>query len=360
MLILSEVMRASPLRVGVVGCGNIGLKAHLPAWLGVPELATVVGLVDPNLAALEAGRAVAGLSPAQVHAEAGNLLARSDVDVVDVCTPQHARRDLLVDAVKAGKHVLCEKPLATVPSDARAAVDAAERCGVTFGIVHNFLWLPEIRAALDVLRRGEIGAVRVVSVNYLGVVDVPDAAGTNWRHQADLAGGGVLMDMVHAVYVAEALLGAPIRRVSAYVDRLDPDATVEDLALCRFETDENVALVNIGWGHGPGGIDITGRDGRITIRYRGGATAPWAPLEHVAVTTDEGTRIVLAGNGGELQDALPTSYVESFDGVIDDFARAVLSGRAPTATARDGLHMLEATLGAYESAALNATVTLPE
>jgi predicted dehydrogenase len=118
------------LRVGIVGCGNVGTRLHLPSWLARPDLAQVVGLADPTESVLEAARIAAGLPAGEVHREPAELIARSDVDAVDVCTPQHLRRDILLDAIRAGKHILCENPLAAVPADA-AATSRGARGGAT-------------------------------------------------------------------------------------------------------------------------------------------------------------------------------------------------------------------------------------
>ena len=370
-----------PLRVGIIGCGNIGASIHLPTWLKHPDVAQVVALADPTEAARESARALAGLAPDQVHDDPVHLVTREDIDVVDICTPQHLRRDVLLDSAVSGKHILCEKPLASVPLDAAAAVEAAEGAGRTLAMVHNYLWLPEIQAARKVIDSGEIGPVRAVIVNYLGVVDVPGAAAyrAGWRHDATASGGGVLMDMVHGVYLAEALLGQRLRRVSAYVRSQEPGATVEDLALCRFETDTNAALVNIAWGLGPGGIEVSGERGRVSVRYRDGGTAPWAAVEHVRVHTASGMREVLAGarepqsrshdnasrpGAGVPRDdritaAIPQPIMESFEHVLLDFAAAVRDGRPPAASGRDGLRTLEATVGAYKSAVTGEVVRIP-
>jgi predicted dehydrogenase len=349
------------LRVGIIGCGNVGARLHLPAWLSRPDLAQVVGLADPTESSLDAARIAAHLEDEQVHLDPSELIARADVDVVDICTPQHLRRDILLEAIAAGKHILCEKPVAAIPADAAAAVAAAEEHGVTFGMVHNYLFLPEIRTALEIIRSGEIGTVRAAIVNFLGVVDSPGSAAyqAGWRKDPALSGGGVLMDMLHGVYVAEALLGEPIQRASAYIDRLDPLATVEDLALCRFETSTNAGLVNIGWGAGPGGMQISGTGGRIEIRYRNGATTPWTPLDKVLVTTSAGTRVALEGDPADGALGLTQAIFESFEHLVADFATAIIENRAPIATGRDGQRILEATLGAYASGATSELVDIP-
>ena len=206
---------------------------------------------------------------------------------------------------------------------------------------------------------GEIGTVRSVVVNYLGVVYEAGAAG-DWRRDPALAGGGVLADMIHGVYQAEALVGEPIRRVAAHISAPTPDWQVEDLAACVFETDNRVALVNIGWGFGPGDIVVTGTEGRIEIRYEEGGTAPWANLEHVRVTTAAGTREAM-GAATERRVGLGDfpSHAVAFRAIARSFAEAANGHGQPVATGADGLRALEATIGAYISAATGQTVTIP-
>jgi predicted dehydrogenase len=352
-------MTSQRLRVGIIGCGNIGSGSHLPAWLANRELAEVVALADPTEATLNDGARITGLHPDQTHDDPLDLIDRPDVDAIDICTPQHLRRELIVAAAAQGKHVLCEKPLSTIPADAAAALQAASDNRVVLAMVHNYLWLPEIQAAQRVIDSGEIGSVRAVTVNYLGIVDVPGSAGyvPHWRHDAALAGGGVLMDILHGVYVAESLLGAPLLRASAYADNRDARSNVEDLALCRFETDRNAGLVNIAWGYGPGGIDVTGTDGRISAVFRDGGTAPWSPLDRVLVTTAAGTRVELEAPADAADDY--AILKRTFHHVVRDFAHAVLTGGIPRAQGIDGQRILEATVGALESAATGQTVEIP-
>jgi UDP-N-acetyl-2-amino-2-deoxyglucuronate dehydrogenase len=325
-------------------------------------MAEVVALADPSPSVLEATRSAAGLAVEDVFGDPLELIAREDVDAVDICTPQHLRRRILLNAARARKHILCEKPLATIPADAAAAVAAAEEGGVMLAVVHNYLWLPEVEIARQAIASGEIGEVRTAIVNFLGVVDVRGSAAyaADWRHDPAQAGGGVLIDMLHGIYLAEGLLGETLQRVSAFVDGHDGNASVEDIALCRFETETKAALVNIGWGYGAGGIEISGTKGRIAIRYRDGGTAPWAPLEHVLVDTIDGRRIAL-GPEHRGVDAYGLSYSlrDSFERVVADFARAVRDGESPVASGVDGQRILEATIGAYESGATGRIVGLP-
>jgi predicted dehydrogenase len=348
---------SSPLRVGIIGCGNVALNFHVPAYQAVPGRYELVAVADPIPERLELGRVTAGLTGQQVHLDAADLLARDDIDVVDVCTPQHLHRDIVIAAARAGKHILCEKPIAAKPADAAAMIDAADTADVVLAVVHNYLFFPEVVKAMQLIADGRIGDVRTVTVNMLGVVDSPGAAGyrPQWRHDLAAAGGGVLMDMLHGVYLAENLLGSPVTAVSAFVDNATDGDAVEGLALCRLESDRRAALVNVGWGLGQGGVVVSGSAGRIVMRYRADGTMPWAPFEKMTVTTDAGTETVALPAGQELAPLVADALRDT----VIDVADAIEEKKRPAADGRAALVTLETTVAAYASAALGRSVEIP-
>jgi len=340
-------MMADVKGVGLIGCGNIGVQ-HLPAWMSALDGFAVVAVADPTPARLTIGQLAAGLRSEDAYHDYRDLLRRDDIDVVDVCVPPHVRRDVVVAAARAGKHILAEKPLATIPADAAVMIEAALTAGVTLGIVHNYLFQPEIVKAMDIIVSGGIGEVEVVIINHLGIIDYPGAAEyrPTWRHDAAQSGGGVLMDLIHLVYLAEAFLCRPIERVSAYVNVRQRKSSVEDIAACRFETPDSVALVNVGWGVGPGGVEISGTDGRLAIRYEDGGT--FTPFREMVLSDHRGSRAVDTPLGEHPMEL-----------VIRDFAESLTAGRPSAATGEQGLRFLEATVAAYQSAATGCTVGLP-
>jgi predicted dehydrogenase len=343
-------MQNGPLRVGLIGCGNVALNHHLPAYLALPDRFRLVAIADPTAERLEMGRAAAGLSEAQAHRDPVALLARDDVDMVDLCTPQHIRRDLAIATVDSGRHLLSEKPIATTPADARLIVNGARSAGVRYGIMHNYLFFPEVVRTLEIIARGEIGNVEVALLDWLGCADNPGTAAyvPRWRHDPRSAGGGVLMDMLHIVYLAEALLGRTIVRVSGWLLARDAESRVEDIALARFEVKDAAALVNVGWGRGPGGYAVSGSEGRIEVFYEDGGSGAFVPFERMEVRGRSGHQVV--------RD-LPSDL--GIRGTLLDFADAVAAGRDPAAPGEQGLHILEATLAVYLSAATGETVSLP-
>jgi UDP-N-acetyl-2-amino-2-deoxyglucuronate dehydrogenase len=339
-----------PWRVGIIGCGNVAFNDHAPSYLALPELFEVVAIADPSAERRAIVGDRLGIASGDRHDAIDALLARPDLDVVDICTPPALHR-AIVEAVSAtGRHILCEKPLATTPADAVAIAATVRAAGIAFGMIHNYLWFPEVVATQAVIASGDIGDVQAVLIDSLGIDDNPGVPGyrPRWRHETG-AGGGVLMDLIHLVYLAEALLGSPIRRVSATIDAADPEAIVESLALCRFEADSGTALVNVGWGVGPGGLRVSGSSGRVEVRYRDGATGPYLTIE-VATTFVRGRDpepLVLDGRR------------DTHRATLEDFGRALVEGRPPAADVDAGVRSVTATVAAYEAAASGTSVAVP-
>lgn len=346
-----------PLGVGVIGCGNVTTGYHLPAYLGLADRVRVVALSDVEPIRIAEAQAVCGVPDADTYADFRELIARSDVDMVDIATPPRFHAPIAEAAAAAGKHVLCEKPITTIPAEAAGMLVRCREAGVTLGVMHNWAFYPEIEAAAAIVGSGEIGDVRLAIVNYLGVPDLKGAGESTkaWRHDPVAAGGGVLIDMLHVLYLAERVIGRQAQRVSAWVSGNEDHPHVEATAMCRLETDGPVALVNVGWGMGPGGMFIEGTGGSLELRWRDGLTAPWVPLELMEVRTPDGGRRQVDVE----RLALPEIHVLGMRGVIADFVDAVTSRREPRLSGADGLHALEVVLAAYESAALARTIEVP-
>jgi len=339
------------MRIGLIGCGNVGVTAHIPAVQANEEM-TIVAAADPTPERLQIAAAAAGLGPDNLHADWRELIARADVEALIVATPQRFRPEIVIAAARAGKHVLAEKPLALTPADAQAMIDAARANGVTLATVHNYHFMPVYRDIKKVLDSGEIGQPEIAVLNYLGVEDRPGAAAysPSWRHRAADSGGGVLMDMLHVVYLANWFMGGPPLAVSAWVDkRLEGDGDVEDIALVRYVYANGQALVNMAWGVGPGGVEISGTRGRVVMTNTDFGTHPFVPVTRLDVVAESGRR--------SWTPVDPVVY--GMAGITADFRDAVAANAEPIGSGDRGLRVLDAVLGAYVSAALVAEIALP-
>jgi len=340
------------LRVGIIGCGNITVNDHAPTLRQLDGV-QVVAIADPVEARRQKVQRLLGLPDPACFADHCALLD-AGVDYVVLTVPQKYRRPIVEDCARAGVHVLSEKPMATAPADARAMIDVMRAANLRYGMVHNYLFYPEYALARNLIADGAIGRLRHITLNFLGMPDHPGAAEyrPQWRHDPAEAGGGILMDMMHALYVAEFFMGEPIRHVSAVVDNLDHSGeTVEDFTLANYYFDSGYATVNMWWGGGPGGVEIGGTKGRLMIFYENYGIGPFTPLESFTLVNDKGRK--------NYQPRGENYSPDNFVRLHADFAEAVRTGRDPVATGEAGRRALEATLGAYESAATGRAVTLP-
>lgn len=339
------------MRVGLIGCGNITFNDHAPTLRGL-DGARVTAIADPTEARRKKVQAVLGLPDAACFADHRALLA-AGVDYAVLAVPQKIRRPIVEDCARAGAHILSEKPIATVPADARAMIDTMRAAALRYGMVHNYLYYPEYELARKLIDEGAIGRLRHVTLNFLGMPDSPGASEyrPQWRHDPAEAGGGILMDMVHAVYLAEFLMVAPIRAVSAVVDNLDhAGEAVEDFALVNYYFDSGYATVNLWWGGGPGGLEISGAEGRIMVFYQNYATGPFTRLESFTLVNRQGRQTF---------DPRGDRPMDNFARLHADFVEAIRAGRDPIAPAEAGLRSLEAVLAAYASAATGRAIPLP-
>ncbi len=344
------------MRIGIIGAGNVVHYGHHPALTALHRDIKVVALADVTESRRTAARDLFGLPDAACYADPLTVATHPEVEAVLVAVPQQFRRDIVIAAAQAGKHILSEKPIATTPADAQAMIEAADAANVTFGVCHNYLFLPEYIKLRQMLQGGTVGDFRVGIMNYLGVQDRPGAAEyqPGWRHSKQ-AGGGVLMDMIHAVYLVEWLFGGEIMKASAMTDNLlYPGESVEDTALVQFALPRGYVMVNMGWGVGPGGIEVSGSAGRMYMFYQKYGTGGWGIPDRIDVVNESGQHSTPIDDRPHAQQ-----IADSFMLLWRDFLDAVKHKRLPIAPAAAGKRSLEATLAAYQSAKEGRVIMLP-
>ena len=209
------------LSVGMVGYAFMG-AAHSHAWRTAPRFFDLP--LRPRMAA------VAGRDPEGVRAAAERLgwestetswqalVERDDIDLVDVCTPGHTHAEIVIAALEAGKHVLCEKPLANSVEEAEAMTRAAERAaadGVRAMVGFTYRRVPAISLARQLVAEGRLGTLHHVRAQYLQDWIVDPQAPLSWRLEKDKAGSGALGDIgAHIIDITQFITGDTITRVS--------------------------------------------------------------------------------------------------------------------------------------------------
>ncbi|MFE1449724.1 Gfo/Idh/MocA family protein [Streptomyces olivaceoviridis] len=214
-----------PLRVGMVGYAFMG-AAHSQGWRTVGHVFDLPR--RPVLAVLCGRDGAAARSAAERHGWAAvetdwrALVARDDIDLVDICTPGDSHAEIAVAALAAGKHVLCEKPLANTVAEAETMTRAAEEAygrGQVAMVGFNYRRVPATAFARRLVADGRLGTLRHVRVTYLQDWLADPAFPLTWRLRREHAGSGALGDLgAHIVDLAQYLAGEPLAGVSALTE----------------------------------------------------------------------------------------------------------------------------------------------
>jgi len=201
------------LGFAIVGCGGITLQNHLPGLALCPET-RLTALCDSVPATLERARQQSGVKV--VSTDYLEIVRRDDVDAVIIATPNHTHLEIALAAIAAGKHVLCEKPLALNAADAQAMAEAAEAANVRHMTAFTYRFVPAMRYLAHLTKRGDLGEFyhyRSCRLQDWGTRDL------GWRQVRALAGSGELGDMLsHRIDFAHLLVG-PMRRLVAGLKR---------------------------------------------------------------------------------------------------------------------------------------------
>jgi predicted dehydrogenase len=288
------------LGIGMVGYAFMG-RAHSQAWRTVghffdlpltPRMAAICGRDQAAVAA-----AAARLGWPAWETDWKRLVGRDDVDLVDVCTPGSSHAEISIAALEAGKHVLCEKPLANTVEEARSMAAAAARAaegGVRAMVGFNFRRVPAVALARELIAAGRLGAVRHVRAAYLGAHMVDPEFPLVWRLRAEEAGSGALGDLgAHAVDLAQYLVGDRIAGVAGLTETFVKERPLPGGApIDRGATPEPPGPPALG--------PVTVDDAALFIaRFAGGALGSFEATRF-ATGHDEGLRVEVNGELGSV------------------------------------------------------------
>jgi predicted dehydrogenase len=246
------------LNVGLIGAGFMG-KAHSLAYAALPMFfwpppAVPVRRMVAELNAEAAAEAAARFGFETSTTDWRALVESDDIDVVDISTPNDTHREIAVAALDAGKHVICEKPLAHNVEDARAMYEAARRARGVSMVAFNYRRTPAVALARKLIDEGAIGDIRNFRGTYLQDWSADPDSPLSWRFQKDVAGSGALGDIgTHVLDMARYLVGevASVSSVlktyiterpiqSGAADKLAAAEKVTGAPMARVEVDDEV------------------------------------------------------------------------------------------------------------------------
>jgi len=340
-------------RVGLIGTGFIG-DIHAAAFKSVPE-AEVVAVASPTPGKATAFARERGIPKA--YEDYRDLLALKEVQVVTLGIPNHLHVQVAVDAAKAGKHVICEKPLCRTLEEADRMIDACRKAGVLLMYAEELCFAPKYVRARQLVEEGALGRVFLVkqSEEHFGP-HMP------WFWDVEKSGGGVLLDMgCHSIEYARWVLGKPkVKSVLASLGTyVHGDKTKgEDHSLCIVEYEGGqVALAENSWAKA-GGVDD-----RCEICGSGGFTRADLLRGSSLMTYSE------TGYGYAVEKAATTRgytftmfeeiWNYGFPQEMAHFIRCVQGKETPIEAGEDGREVLKIICAAYESAGTGRRIEWP-
>ncbi|MCO5973673.1 Gfo/Idh/MocA family protein [Actinoallomurus soli] len=303
------------LGVGMIGHAFMG-RAHSHAWRSVTAFFDLpCAPVMVALAGRSRDRAVAAadrLGWQSAETDWRELIRRDDVDIIDICTPGDTHAEIAIAALDAGKHVLCEKPLANTVEEAVAMAEAAERAranGVRSMVGFSYRRVPALTLARKLVADGRLGTIRHVRAQYLQDWIVDPEFPLVWRLDKDKAGSGALGDIgAHIIDAAQFVTGERILGVSALME--------------TFVKERPQADGSAGLGAAPAGDSARGRvtvdDAALFIgRMSGGALASFEATRF-ANGRRNALRLEINGSAGSLAfDLESMNELYFYDGTED-------------------------------------------
>jgi UDP-N-acetylglucosamine 3-dehydrogenase len=326
------------MKVAVIGAGTMG-TVHSEAYADMPGT-EIAGIVDIRLAAAQS---LADRTQTNAYDSFDALLAHEQPDVIDICVPTHRHRAYTEQAARAGKHVICEKPMARTLADARAMLNVCESAGVRLFLAHVVRFFPEYSQATRSVQKGAVGKPGVIRTTRAGG---HPTAWEDW-YASYARSGGVIMDLlIHDFDWLRATFGEVERVFARSLRGRDTQRLDYALVTLRFAGGA-IAHVEGSWAHRGGfhtSIEIAGTQGMIEHDSR--QSAP------IRVHTD-------SRQHGQAGVAVPESpltqspyYLE-----LEHFLHCIRTTTEPIVTAEDGYKALEIAAAANLSAATGRPAT---
>ena len=333
--------------IGIIGSGGIAQAAHMPGYAAVPELCEIVALADIDPVAAQKASEIFNVK--HVYSDYNKLLEMPEIDAVSVCTPNYLHMDPTIKAFEAGKHVLCEKPIAMNAGEAKQMLAASKRAGTKFQVGYNLRFSPTNQLLKKYIDAGDLGEIYYARAQALRRRGIP---GWGVFINKEKQGGGPLIDIgVHILDLTLWMMGHP-KPVAAsgityakfgkrddivgFLGQWDyKNFTVEDFAsaLIRFDNGATVVLESSFVANLPEEVfssTILGTEG-------GATTSPLTIVKekHKSLQT--------------FQPEIPTKEVNSHHAEVKDFVSCILEDRPPLVTGEHGLAVAQIMDAIYAS-----------
>ena len=340
------------IKVGIIGCGKIAQVRHIPEYAANPHT-EVYGFYDINLARAEE---LAEKYNGKAYASYEELLADPAIEAVSVCAANHVHAEITVAALKAGKHVLCEKPMAVTLEECEAMVAAARESGKYLMIGQNQRLAKAHAKAKELIEQGAIGKVLTFRTifGHGGPETWSIDPGSNvWFFDKTKAAMGAMADLgIHKTDMIQYVLGSKIVKTQAVLSTLDKkDATgsligVDDNAICIYQMENGIiGTMTASWTY-------YAAEDNTTVIYgtKGELRLYDDPKYSVQQINADGTRI-------DYQiDQIQTNDNQTASGIIDLFVDCLVEKKEPEISGENVLHAMKAVFASIESSAKGCVI----
>lgn len=342
------------LKIGIIGCGKITEVRHAPEYAENPncQLAAFFDVVPERAKAL--AEQYGGTAYDSIEA----LLA-SDVDAVSVCVANAYHAQTSIQALKAGKHVLCEKPMATTPEDCEAMVAAAKAAGKFLMIGQNQRLAKAHVKAREIIAGGEMGKVITFETHFAhpgpeGWTGVRDS----WFFDKKVASFGVMADLgVHKTDLIHYLTGKKIVRTSAVLATLDKTfsdgrpITVDDNAYAIYTMEDGVVgTMHVSWTN-------YGNENNSTKMYmEGGVLRMYDDPKYSLIVEKRDGEVIPYELDLLTSNKEQTTGGRTSTGVIDAFVESIITNTPPAISGESAMHAMKVVFANEQSAQLGKAV----
>jgi 1,5-anhydro-D-fructose reductase (1,5-anhydro-D-mannitol-forming) len=324
---------------GIVGLGRIASTQIAPA-IAKSGNGTLISVVSRDQGRAEDFARTHGAAKALDDYQ--KMLADPEVEVVYIATPNALHASQVVAAARAGKHILCDKPLATSVADAERAISECQTAGVRLGITFQTRNHEGLKEAAELVHSGRLGKPVIAEVQMSAGRNLPKG----WRTEPALAGVGTLNNIgVHCIDILRYLLGSEVAEVTALID-MEPGYEVDTtaLVLLRFAGGAlGYANANQSVPYARDDIVVYGSEGRVLAR-------------NISRPDRDGT-LTISTAEGEREFAVNSH--EAYLRTVRNFADAVRAGRDPSPSGQDGLRSVEVTSAITQAISERRVISLP-
>lgn len=327
-----------PIRYAIIGLGRISMQHFMPA-VKASSKCKVTALVSGDRAKAEKVAAEYGIPSTSIYDYKGMdaIAGNSEVDAVYVALPNSMHAEYTIRSAKAGKHVLCEKPMATTVGDSQAMIDACRKGGKKLMIAYRCQLEPTNLEAIKMIREGRIGKIQSIS----------SANGFNirpgeWRCSRALAGGGPLMDVgVYSLNACRYLTGEEPAILEATSSVIDQDGRFKDVEenlswVMRFPSGILASCTTTYGANMPGTVSVYGSKGWLRLE-------PAFSYQGIRLTAQ------VAGDRQPIEIKLDEKDPLQFQREAEHFAECIQQNKENKGSAEDGLRDMKLMAEIYRS-----------